>query len=319
MPDQTLDALRDSLAALDTEAVCDAGDLDTMTTDELVAAMNRENAKVPEAVAAESAHIAAAVDMVAERLARGGRLLYIGAGTAGRIGVLDASEIPPTFGTEPTLVVGIMAGGEVAIRTAVENAEDDAAAGAAALGEHAVGPDDVVVGISASGRTPYVRGALEAANELGAGTVAIANNRGSAIGSVAQIAIEVVVGPELVSGSTRLKAGTAQKLVVNAISTLVMVKLGKVYGSLMVDMRATNEKLRARSQRTVMTATGASAAEAADALDSADGWIKAAILVRQSGLSASDALDLLQAHHGRLRDALTATTSDAPTESTPKE
>ncbi|WP_040167915.1 N-acetylmuramic acid 6-phosphate etherase [Microbacterium gorillae] len=307
MPDRTLDALRDTLATLDTEAVSDAGDLDVMTTAELVAAMNRENARVPAAVEAESAQIAAAVDMVAERMPRGGRLLYVGAGTAGRIGVLDASEIPPTFGTAPGLVVGVMAGGDVAIRTAVENAEDDAEAGAATVAAHGVGPDDVLVGISASGRTPYVRGALAAANAVGAGTVAIANNRGSEIGAVAQIAIEVVVGPELVSGSTRLKAGTAQKLVVNAISTLAMIKLGKVYGSLMVDLRATNEKLRARSQRTVMTATGATAAEATDALDAAHGWIKAAILVRQSGLSATEALLLLDDHGGRLRAALDST------------
>lgn len=307
MPDQTLDDLRDTLATLQTEAVGDVGDLDLMTTAELVAAMNRTNAEVDAAVAAESDSIARAVDMIAERMARGGRLLYVGAGTAGRVGVLDASEIPPTFGTDPALVVGIIAGGESAVRNAVENAEDDAEAGAATIAEHAVGPDDVLVGISASGRTPYVRAALRAADEVGAGTVAIANNRGSEIGAVAQIAIEVVVGPEIVSGSTRLKSGTAQKLVVNMLSTLAMVKLGKVYGSLMVDLRATNEKLRARSQRTVMVATGASAAEASEALDAADGWIKAAILIRQSGLSATEALHLLEQHDGRLRSALQST------------
>lgn len=299
--------LRETLGTLATEAVSDSTrDLDIMSVEELVATMNAANAEVPVAVARESASIVAAVTGVSERMRRGGRLIYAGAGTAGRMGVLDASEIPPTFGAAPELVVGLMAGGPVALHTAVENAEDDDEAGRAAIRAISVGPLDAVVGISASGRTPFVLGAVDQARRAGAFTVGLACNAGSPLGRDAEVGIEVVVGPEILTGSTRLKAGTAQKLVLNMISTIAMVRLGKVYGNLMVDLRATNAKLRARSERTVMLATGTDAQQAAEALDATGGWIKAAILMSETTLDADAAVRLLAEHGGRLRDALTA-------------
>lgn len=304
---QTIADLRETLGTLATESVADSyRDLDLMTVAQLVDAMNASNAEVPAAVARQSASIAAATEGVAERMRRGGRLIYVGAGTAGRMGILDASEIPPTFGTVPELVVGVIAGGEQAIHTAVENAEDDEEAGAAALAALRLGPLDAVVGISASGRTPYVLGAIEHAKRVGAFTVGLACNAGSALGSAAEVGIEVVVGPEILTGSTRLKSGTAQKLVLNMISTIAMVQLGKVHGNLMVDLRATNAKLRARSERTVMLATGVDADTAAAALDATGGWIKAAILMSETSIDAATATRLLTEHGGRLRDALAA-------------
>lgn len=298
--------LRETLSGMQTEAIGAYGDLDTMSTAELVDAMNRANTAVPAAVAACSNEIAAAVDGIVARLRDGGRMFYIGAGTAGRMGVLDASELPPTFGVAPELVSGIIAGGEPAIRSAIENAEDDREAGASVVAEHGIAAGDVLVGVSASGRTPYVLAALEAAAARGSLTIAVANNPGSAIAAVSDIAIEAVVGPELVAGSTRLNAGTAQKLVLNALSTLSMVQLGKVYGALMVDLRSTNEKLRARSERTVMAATGASAADATRVLRAADGWVKAAILMHEASCSLPEAARLLEDHSGDLRAALAA-------------
>lgn len=304
---QTADDLRDSLAALSTEAVSErTRDLDTMTVEELVAAMNAADAEVPTAVALASADIVAAATGVSERMRRGGRLIYAGAGTAGRMGVVDASEIPPTFGAPPELVVGVMAGGERALVTAVENAEDDTEGGRLAIRELNVGPLDAVVGISASGRTPFVLGALAQARAAGAFTVGLSCNAGSAVAAAAEAGIEVVVGPEALTGSTRLKAGTAQKMVLNMLSTIAMVRMGKVYGNLMVDLRATNAKLRARSERTVMLATGADASAAADALDATGGWIKAAILMTETSLDADASARLLAEHGGRLRDALLA-------------
>lgn len=297
--------LRDVLETLATEQVSAAHrPLDEMPVTELVASMIADSASVPASVLEQAPGIATAINGIVERMRRGGRLIYIGAGTAGRIGVLDASEIPPTFGTDPSRVIGLIAGGPGAIHTAVENAEDSRELGATQLAEVSLGPDDAVVGLSASGRTPFVVGALEYASEIGAFTVGFACNAGSAIGAVADVAIETVVGPEFLTGSTRLKAGTAQKLVLNAISTITMVRLGKVYGNLMVDLKATNEKLRARSERTVMLATGVDAATAARALAGVDGWVKAAILVAVSGLPAADAIDLLAEHDGVLREAI---------------
>jgi N-acetylmuramic acid 6-phosphate etherase len=225
--DSRLSELLGVLSQLDTEAAApDRGDLDLLSTTELVRRMNAEDQRVAIAVAERTDEIARAVDGITERLRRGGRLIYIGAGTAGRIGVLDASECPPTFGTDPSLVVGIIAGGERAIRSAVENAEDDTDAAAGSLRELELTERDTVVGISASGRTPYVVGGLDFARGIGALTVAIAANRDSAIGAAAEIPIEIVTGAEFISGSTRLKAGTAQKLVVNMLTTLSMIKLG---------------------------------------------------------------------------------------------
>jgi N-acetylmuramic acid 6-phosphate etherase len=299
--------LRERLGSFATEAVNDATrELDLLPLDEQIALMCRQNDAVTDAVTTAAPQLAAAITLVVDGMRAGGRLIYVGAGTPGRLGVLDASEIPPTYGMDPSRVVGVIAGGETAIRTAVENAEDDEDAGIAAVDELEVGEHDSVVGISASGRTPYVLGALERAKARGASTVGFACNAGSAIGAVSDVAIETVVGPEVVTGSTRLKAGTAQKLVLNTISTLAMVHLGKVYGNLMVDVRATNEKLRARSERIVMLATGTDAATAARALAEVDGWVKAAILVVLTGLDGEHAVRLLQENDGMLRDAIVA-------------
>lgn len=302
-----LEELRAELAGLHTETVApELSELDTMGTAELVTAMNAQNAGVQAAVESAAAEIIRTVDAVADRLAIGGRLLYVGAGTAGRLGVLDASECPPTFGTPPGMVVGIIAGGMEAIQKPVEYAEDNATAGARDLHDAGVTAADAVVGISASGRTPYVIGALEEARSRGAFTAALACNPGSPISHLADVAIDVVVGPELVAGSTRLKAGTAQKLVLNMISTLAMVKLGKTYGNLMVDLKATNRKLLARSQRTVQHATGVDADEAIRALDSVGGSVKAAILVLLTGIAPGQAQAALADAGGFLRKAIDA-------------
>ncbi|KQQ68629.1 N-acetylmuramic acid 6-phosphate etherase [Microbacterium sp. Leaf320] len=297
--------LLDVLSTLGTEASStERGDLDLLDTIELVNRMNSEDRRVPEAVAERSAEIAAAVDGITARFREGGRLIYIGAGTAGRIGVLDASECPPTFGTDPSMVVGLIAGGETAIRSAVENAEDDAESAGLSLGEIGLTGRDTVVGISASGRTPYVVGGLEFARGVGALTVAIASNAASDIGAVAEIAIEVVTGPEFISGSTRLKSGTAQKLVVNMLTTLSMIKLGKTHRGVMVDLLATNEKLHARSIRTVTELTGSTVDEAAAALASADGSVKLAILMLSTGASADRSAQALRDAAGILRVAI---------------
>ncbi|GAA1528492.1 N-acetylmuramic acid 6-phosphate etherase [Agromyces terreus] len=299
--------LRDLLADLSTEGVNDAhAEFDLMPAEAQVGAMLEESTAAVAAVAEVMPQIAVAVDAIVARLRAGGRLVYLGAGTAGRMGVLDASEIPPTFGTDPALVVGVIAGGDTALRSAVENAEDDAEQGAADLA--AIGPTaaDALVGISASGRTPYVVGAIEHARRVGAFTVGLACNRDSEIGRAADLAIETVVGPEIVAGSTRLKGGTAQKLVLNAISTIAMVRLGKVHGNLMVDVQATNAKLRARAERIVMQATGADASAASAALESVGGSVKAAILVTLTGVGPEVALARLAAEDGVLRDALSS-------------
>jgi N-acetylmuramic acid 6-phosphate etherase len=299
------EGLRAELAALTTESVhSHLPPLESMDTLALVSAMNAEDAKVPAAIRGSLDMIAAAIDAVAARLARGGRLIYVGAGTPGRLGVLDASECPPTFGTDPAMVQGIMAGGERAFRSAVENAEDDAAAGAADIRALHIGEADAVVGISASGRTPYVLAALQAARQEGALTVGLSCNARSPLGAAADIPIEIEAGPEFVTGSTRLKAGTVQKLVLNMISTISMVRLGKTYGSLMVDLKATNAKLRARSERTVIQATGADPARAAAALAATGGSVKAAILVVLTGLSPEEAATALDRHSGHLGAAI---------------
>jgi N-acetylmuramic acid 6-phosphate etherase len=299
------EALRELLGELATEGVNDThGDFDLLPTEAQLSAMQEESAQAVAAVSEAAPQIAAAIDAIVPRLRAGGRLVYVGAGTAGRMGVLDASEIPPTFGTDPSLVVGVIAGGEAALRSAVEDAEDDADGGVADLDAIGLTAADAVVGISASGRTPYVVGALEHARALGALTVGLSCNAGSRIGDVADLVIETVVGPEIVAGSTRLKGGTAQKLVLNAISTIAMVRLGKVHGNLMVDVQATNAKLRARAERIVMLATGVDAAAASAALESVGGSVKAAILVTITGVTPDDAIARLASHDGVLRDAL---------------
>ncbi|MDQ0644799.1 N-acetylmuramic acid 6-phosphate etherase [Microbacterium murale] len=302
-----LNELLEALSALSTEAsTTERGDLDLLETAELVRRMNAEDQRVPLAVAERADEIARAIDGITARFRRGGRLIYIGAGTAGRIGVLDASECPPTFGTDPSMVVGLIAGGETAIRSAVENAEDDADAAEASLRELELTELDTVVGISASGRTPYVIGGLEYARGIGALTAAIASNPNSGIGAAAEIAIEVATGPEFISGSTRLKAGTAQKLVVNMLTTLSMIKLGKTYRGVMVDLLATNEKLHARSVRTVSQLAGVGVDEAATALRTADGSVKLALLILATGANAERATVALAEADGILREAISA-------------
>lgn len=283
--------------------------IDTAATLDQVRMMNEQDAGVASAVAACAPVIAEVVDRVADRLREGGRLFYIGAGTAGRLGVLDASEIPPTFGADPSLVTGIIAGGPTALTNAVENAEDDADAGAEDLRAAGFTAADALVGIAASGRTPYVIGALTHARELGAFTAALSCNPDSAIGQAAELAIEVVVGPEVITGSTRLKSGTAQKLVLNTISTLAMVKLGKTYQNLMVDLRATNEKLRRRSERLVQIATEVDTATARTALDACGGSVKTAITMLLADLDADAAQALLAEHDGFLAAALRGSTA----------
>jgi N-acetylmuramic acid 6-phosphate etherase len=294
------------LDVLDTETVDPAGSrLDRMNALELATTMNAGDRGVPEAVGAHLAEIAAVVDAAAAALAGGGRLIYVGAGTAGRLGVLDAAECPPTFDTEPWQVQGHIAGGRDALVDAVEGAEDDAAAGAALMTELHVGAGDVVVGISASGRTPYAVGAVRAAGLAGATTVGLSCSANSALGRAAVHPIEVVTGPELVTGSTRLRAGTAQKLVLNMISTLSMVRMGKTLGNLMVDLRPTNAKLRARAVRIVALATGQPDDVAAGLLEAAGG-VKPAIVSGLTGVRPDAARDELSAAGGRVRYVLDA-------------
>jgi N-acetylmuramic acid 6-phosphate etherase len=268
--------------------------------------MNGEDTTVPAAVAARLPLIAAAIDAIAERMSRGGRLIYAGAGTAGRLGVLDASECPPTFNTDPSEVVGLIAGGPSAMITSIEGAEDSKELAAADLTVLSLTADDTVVGVSASGRTPYAIGAVEHARARGALTVGLSCNADSALAAAAEYGIEVVVGPELLTGSTRLKAGTAQKLVLNMLSTITMIRLGKTYGNLMVDVRASNEKLRARSRRIVSLATGASDEEIESALAATDGEVKNAILTILGGVDGPTAARLLEDSAGHLRAALAA-------------
>ncbi|WP_327369071.1 N-acetylmuramic acid 6-phosphate etherase [Streptomyces sp. NBC_01217] len=299
--------LRAQLETLTTEAFRpELAEIDRLDTLEIARIMNGEDQSVPAAVAARLPEIAAAIDGTAERMARGGRLIYAGAGTAGRLGVLDASECPPTFNTDPSEVVGLIAGGPSAMVKAVEGAEDSKELAAADLDALDLTANDTVVGISASGRTPYAIGAVEHARTRGALTIGLSCNADSALAAAAEHGIEVVVGPELLTGSTRLKAGTAQKLVLNMLSTITMIRLGKTYGNLMVDVRASNEKLRARSRRIVSLATGASDEEIEAALAATDGEVKNAILTILGRVDGPTAATLLTASDGHLRAALAA-------------
>ena len=301
------DDLLAQLGSLTTEAFRpELAEIDRLPTLDIARLMNGEDAGVAGAVAARLPEIAGAVDAIAARMGRGGRLVYAGAGTAGRLGVLDASECPPTFNTAPDQVVGLIAGGPRAMVTSVEGAEDSRELARADLAALALTAEDTVVGISASGRTPYAIGAVEYARSLGALTVGLACNPGSALAAAAEHGIEVVVGPELLTGSTRLKAGTAQKLVLNMLSTITMIRLGKTYGNLMVDVRASNEKLRARSRRIVSLATGADDAEIERALAATGGEVKDAILVLLAGVDGPSAARLLEESGGHLRAALAA-------------
>ncbi|WP_433685217.1 N-acetylmuramic acid 6-phosphate etherase [Nocardia sp. CA-119907] len=293
------------IGSLTTEAVNPrTSTLDSMPIDELLRAMNAEDAGVASAVAQAIAEIARAVESIGEARRRGGRLIYVGAGTSGRLGVLDAVECPPTFGTDPGEVLGIIAGGPQAFLRAVEGAEDDPARAAADLTAIELTRDDVVVALTASGRTPYAIGALRHARSIGAATVAISCNRNAEASAHADVGIEIDTGPEVLTGSTRLKAGTAQKMVCNMLSTAAMVRAGKVYGNLMVDVKPTNAKLIDRARRIIAEATEADPATAAALLEAADGHVKTAIVMRLAGVDAPAARQLLHDADGRVRDAI---------------
>jgi N-acetylmuramic acid 6-phosphate etherase len=282
------------------------GELDAMSVDEILRVMNDEDAGVAGAVSAAIPEIARAVDLAVAALSAGGRLVYQGAGTSGRLGVLDAAECPPTFGTDPAQVVGLLAGGHEAMFRAIEGAEDSRELGADDLSGIGLTERDVVVGIAASGRTPYVIGGLDEARRVGAATVAISCSPNAEISAHADVAIEIDNGPEVLTGSTRLKAGTSQKLVLNMISTATMVRLGKVYGNLMVDVRPSNEKLVARAVRIVQAATDCDTATARRALDEADGHAKTAIVAILCDVDAATARERLSAGAGFVREAVRA-------------
>ncbi|MBE2896304.1 N-acetylmuramic acid 6-phosphate etherase [Pasteurellaceae bacterium HPA106] len=281
-------------------------EIDTLSSLEVVKIINDQDKGVAHAVEKTLPAVASAVDAIVDAFAQGGRLIYLGAGTSGRLGILDASECPPTFGTDPKQVQGLIAGGQSAVFKAVENAEDDAQAGEADLVAVDLTAHDVVVGIAASGRTPYVLGGIQYAKELGCVTVGIACNRTSPLLSMAEIAIAPIVGAEVVSGSSRMKAGTAQKLVLNMLSTGAMILSGKVFGNLMVDVQPSNKKLLERQVNIVMQATDCDEAEAKAALKASNRHCKTAILMILTALDASAAKQLLQAHKGFIRKALAA-------------
>ena len=276
--------------------------IDTASALEIVDLIGAEDASVPPAVATARVDIARAVDLVEAAFRAGGRLLYVGAGTSGRLGVLDAAECPPTFGTPPEMVVGIIAGGLPALIRSIEGAEDDVNAGIGEMDARRVGPADVVVGIAASGTTPFVRAALSRAQTLGARTVLVScSPPPRLLEETCDVCVTVLVGPEIVTGSTRMKAGTATKLVLNTLSTGGMIRIGKVYGNLMVDLRAWNDKLVDRSQRIVMETTGLDRERARAVIEAADGRVKTAIVMARRQVSRDEADRLLEEHGGRLR------------------
>ena len=278
--------------------------VDSLSALEIVQLMNQEDKQVPLAIEKCLPQIAQAVECIVAAFQQGGRLVYIGAGTSGRLGVLDASECPPTFGVSPEMVKGIIAGGERALRHPIEGAEDSKAQAVVDLQTIQFSSKDVLVGIAASGRTPYVIGALEYAKSLGSVTVSIASNPNSAMANIVDIAIDTVVGPEVLTGSSRLKSGTAQKLVLNMLTTASMILMGKCYQNLMVDVQASNEKLKARAIRIVMQATDCDKALAEETLKQADQNAKLAIMMILSGLDRAQAEALLEKHQGKLQLAL---------------
>ncbi len=278
--------------------------VDSLSALEIVQLMNDEDKQVPLAIEKCLPQIAQAVECIVAAFQQGGRLVYIGAGTSGRLGVLDASECPPTFGVSPEMVKGIIAGGERALRHPIEGAEDSKAQAVVDLQTIQFSSKDVLVGIAASGRTPYVIGALEYAKSLGSVTVSIASNPNSAMANIVDIAIDTVVGPEVLTGSSRLKSGTAQKLVLNMLTTASMILMGKCYQNLMVDVQASNEKLKARAIRIVMQATDCDKALAEETLKQSDQNAKLAIMMILSGLDRAQAETLLEKHHGKLQLAL---------------
>lgn len=278
--------------------------LDQLTTLEVLRVMNDEDHRVPDAVARQLPAIAAIVEAAVAGLSAGGRLIYAGAGTSGRLGVLDAAECPPTFSTHPTMVVGLIAGGQQAMFQAVEGAEDDQERGSEEINALHPGPHDVVVGLAASGRTPWVIGAVRAAKQAGAHTASVCCNHDALISDEVHLPVEIDAGPEVLTGSTRLKAGTAQKLVLNMISTATMVGLGKTYGNLMVDVSPSNEKLRQRAVSIVVSATGCTRDQAVIALHEADGHAKTAIVMILLDMTAAQARERLTTSGGAVRAAV---------------
>ena len=296
---------KEELAALRTEQVDEKfALLDVMTVDELLHVMNESDTEVPKAIAQVIPTIKIVIDGIIDRMLQGGRLIYMGAGTSGRLGVLDAAELGPTFSVAPTEVLAFIAGGDIALRQAVEAAEDKTELSVAELKKINLTAQDIVIGIAASGRTPYVISALKYANEIGALSVGLTSNPGSEITKVAHHAIAVDTGPELLAGSTRLKSGTAQKLVLNMISTITMIRLGKTFGNLMVDLQITNEKLMDRAVRIIQNATGAERSVAVTALEGSGHRVKVAILMILLHVDASEAEARLKTASNHIRQAL---------------
>jgi len=279
-------------------------DIDRRATIEIVTLINQEDRTVADAVSRVLDRVADAVDLIVERLGAGGRLYYVGTGTSGRLGVLDASECPPTFGVPPELVRGIIAGGYRALHSAVEAAEDDPDQAVRDLKEAGVSASDAVVGISASGNTPYTTGAIEYARQLGAAAIAVTCNPDSRMATTAAVSIAAVVGPEVIAGSSRMKAGTAQKMVLNMLSTATMIRMGLVYSNLMSNLKASNEKLRQRACAILAEETGISPDQAARAFAAAGNDLRLALLMARSGLSRAEAEQLLESHNGSVRRAI---------------
>lgn len=277
--------------------------IDAVSTEELLRIINEADQEVATAVAQEIPNIARAVDGIVARLEAGGRLFYVGAGTSGRLGVLDASECPPTFNTPPEMVIGLIAGGDRALRTSIERAEDDPKQGEQDLRDRNFSPDDVLVGIAASGRTPYVLGGIGYGRSIGALTIGVSCTTDSELARAAEIAITPVPGPEVVTGSTRMRSGTATKMVLNMLSTGAMIRLGYVYGNLMVNVQPTNDKLRDRARRIIAAIAGVSYDEASRLLDEA-GSVRTAVVMSKRNMSRAEAEKTLRAVHGRLRTAL---------------
>ena len=294
-----------TLTHLTTEAHNPASqEIDSLSAIEIVRLMNEQDAGIAAAVAQQSESIAAAIELIATQFRQGGRLIYMGAGTSGRLGVLDASECPPTFSTPPEMVVGLIAGGHDALTRAIEGAEDHPEFGRRDLSDTGLTDRDVVVGIATSGRTPYVIGGLQYANSIGATTIGFSCNEECDLKPHCKIMIAPIVGPEVISGSTRMKAGTATKMVLNMLTTGAMVRIGKTYGNRMVDLRATNEKLTQRSRRIVAELTGVSPDEATDLLERCGGEVKTAIVAHLRCLAPEDARQCLVDAGGHLRGAL---------------
>lgn len=304
MSERTGDTQPEASIGLTERANPQTADIDTQSSLGIVTLISDQDATIAPAVRCELEHVAQAVDVIVERLQRGGRLFYLGTGTSGRLGVLDASEMPPTFGVSPDLVQGYIAGGDAALRRPIEGAEDDVAAGAHTVQDAGVTEADVVVGIAASGTTPWVLGAVAEARQRGAATVALTCAPDSPLAHSVDIAIAPIVGPEVIAGSSRMKAGTAQKMVLNMLSTATMIRLGKVYGNLMVDVQPTNAKLRRRAVHILQEAAGADAESARRALDATGYEVKPALVMLLAGIDADQARHRLALADGFVRYAI---------------